>query len=136
VEIPDGLPLPPNESLLKWIERADLEMEYDSYYFYSFIVDRIYPPNNPKCVLEEIDLARQTANKFWDFWGAKIRDNDLRLGDDDVQSIVRSSAAELTLLTYMEIAQTNQARWDNGPGKRGLFYIANVAKELNRDGAR
>lgn len=71
---------------------------------------------------EHFDDKRRDLSKFWDRWGwQESLDQVIKLQKMD--DILKSSAPELKLLTFLEIAR---ARWrpTGSAGKRGLFLLA------------
>jgi hypothetical protein len=71
---------------------------------------------------EAFDNARRTLSKFWDKWGRQSRAHSELVK----QQNFLGSAAELKLLTFLEIAR---ARWvtTGQSAKNGLFELARIA---------
>ena len=69
----------------------------------------------------------QTA-KFWDKWGRKDQLETV-ITEQDIDEILKSSAVEIKLLTYLEIAH---ARWSQSQasGKFGLFRLGRRNEEM------
>jgi hypothetical protein len=97
---------------------------------YGFL-QRFYPPDGPSRD-SALDEARRSVAKFWDEVGRKVKDGTLSLSDVDVSSALKTQREDLVMLSFLEIAEVQQGRWDQGPGKSGLFFIAHRAQEIDK----
>lgn len=130
VDVPGDLPLAKGERLIEWASAAPRSWEGDRRELWRFILS-IYPPYEDG---EGHDQAtrtlRQSAVKFWNKWGLRIKEG--QLGEADVADQIGSSVLELKLLTYVEIGQVLSAGWNEGPGKTGLFDLARRSLRYER----
>ena len=124
--IPYDLPLPSNQSISKWARETVLDkLDQDSYELYG-IAMKVYNPRKISCIDDQLALARQKAAKFWNRWGNKLNQKNIRI--EDISTMLKSSAHELKLLAFLELAHCGQSQWDEGAGKSGLFIIARKAQ--------
>lgn len=133
--VPSELPLAHNESLADWAAGfgwSDLDQR--SFELMSFLLNHFYDPQSPRCSNDELDMMRQSVSKFWNSAGLQMESGKLRARD--IEGQIRSASVELKLMAFLEMAKSRQERWDMGPGKRGLFYIAHKAEESRENGNR
>lgn len=129
--IPKALPLSAGDSLLDWSQRQALELDQESSELYYFAM-KCYSPDAVQCIDRQLDDSRRHAAKFWDKAGLQLEQGQLRL--EDISTPLKSAAAELKFLVFLELAKTRQEAWDEGPSKRGLFYVAHQAERIVKHG--
>ena len=95
----------------------------------------IYEPNaserfclgfgNARSGFESFDNIRRDLSKFWDQWGGQEHIEKI-IKDQQAEEMLTGSAAELKLLTFLELAR---AKWrpTEASDTHGLFYLASRA---------
>ncbi len=131
-QFPPELPLDDGRQFPKWVwnvwDRQDKEPLKTLRNFTSQIYPGVMPAETIKTQLmggggefDRFDDLRRELSKFWDHWGRQEPLEEI-IREQNVDNIVRSSAPEIKLLTFLEIAR---ARWaqTGASGKGGLFTL-------------
>jgi len=134
---PNALPLVDNTTFSSWVwefhgaiddisaaanDYASVQNEFVSHIYEPGKAERKSLAFGGANEFDRFDDLRRELSKFWDDWGRQ-EPLDRVISEQMTSGINQSSAAELKLLTFLEIAR---ARWNptGASGKNGLFKLA------------
>ena len=131
-QFPPELPLDDGRQFPNWVwnvwDKQDREPLKTLRNFTSQIYPGVTPAETIKTQLmgggnefDRFDDLRRELSKLWDYWGRQEPLEEI-IREQNADNIIRSSAPEIKLLTFLEIAR---ARWaqTGASGKAGLFSL-------------